>query len=64
MYKQETVNISKKKLDALKEDKEALEETLEILSDPKLVKDIRKSLKDADAGRTISYEKIKKKCGL
>lgn len=35
------------------EDLESLEETLEILSDPKLLDDVRKGDRDVKAGRTV-----------
>lgn len=45
------------------EDYESLLETLEILSDKKLMQEIKKSLADLKAGRSIPFEKIKAKYG-
>jgi antitoxin YefM len=39
-------------------------ETLEVLSDPKLMKALRKSLREARKGRTYSTEQVGKKLGL
>ena len=43
---------------------EALLETLEISGDPRLMKLLRKSLQDADKGRTVSWESVKSKLKL
>ena len=39
---------------------EGLLETLDITRDKKLVKSIRKSLKEADSGKVVAFSKIKK----
>lgn len=46
------------------EDVEAWEETLEILSDKKLMKDIKKSKIDCSRGNFITLEEIEKKYNL
>lgn len=40
------------------EDYESLIETLEILSDEKLMKTIRKSLRELDEGKFVTHEKV------
>ncbi len=40
------------------EDLEGLEATLEILSDPKAIRSLRRSIKEADEGRTIPLEDV------
>lgn len=45
------------------EDYENILETLDILSDQKLVKDIKKAAQDLRRGKGISWEKAKKKLG-
>ena len=40
---------------------EGLSETLEIMGDPKLARLLRKSLAEADAGRTIPWERAKER---
>jgi len=45
------------------EDYESLMETLDILSDPKLVKAIEKAKDDFKKGKGIPWEKVKKKLG-
>ena len=42
------------------EEYEALRETIEILSDPDLVKDIEEARKALREGRTVSWDKFKK----
>lgn len=37
------------------------EETLEVLSDTKLMRDIKMGLKDLKAGRVVSWKEVKKK---
>lgn len=39
---------------------ESLKETLEIMSDPKLMKDIKEGLEDIKAGRVTPWEEVKK----
>ena len=46
------------------EEYESLIETLEILSDPELVKSIEEGMRDVKAGRTIPWEKVKKELHL
>jgi antitoxin YefM len=43
---------------------DSLMETIEILSDEKLMKALRKSLQEARKGRTYSIEQVRKKLGL
>lgn len=43
---------------------ESLEETLEILSNPKLMKDLRKAEKEIEEGKGIPWEDFKKEFGL
>ncbi len=45
------------------EDYEGLLESLDILSDQKLMKDIRKAEQDLRKGKGISWEKVKRKLG-
>lgn len=44
-----------------REELEGWQETLEIMSDPKLVKDIREGIEDMKAGRVVPWETVKKK---
>ena len=50
----ETITIPKDKY-------ESMEETLDILSDPKLLKDIREGIDDIRKGKTVSLDKYLKK---
>ena len=43
---------------------ESLKETLEILGDEDLMKDLRRSLKELRAGRTVPWEKVKRDLSL
>jgi len=43
---------------------EAWDETMEIMSDKKLTKDIQEGLEDIKKGRTISHEKLLKELGI
>lgn len=43
---------------------EGLIETLEILRDKEFMNDLRKGIKEADAGKGIPWEKAKKEIGL
>lgn len=43
---------------------EGLVETLEIMSDPDLMKSIRKGIEELDAGKGIPWEEAKKRLGL
>lgn len=47
-----------------KEEFEGWQETLEIMSDQKLMKDIREGIADIKAGRVITLEEIEKKEAL
>ncbi len=40
---------------------EAIEETLEVLSDEGLMADLRKSLEEAERGKLVSWEQVKKR---
>ncbi len=40
------------------------EATIEVMSDIKLTKDIKKGLEDIKAGRVVSWKEIKKKAGI
>lgn len=46
------------------EEFESWKETLEIMSDPKLMKDIKEAEKDIKAGRVHDWEDVKKELGL
>ncbi len=46
------------------EDVESWEETLEIMSDPKLMADIKKSQEEIKQGKVVSFEKVLKDLGL
>ncbi|MGH9165451.1 MAG: type II toxin-antitoxin system Phd/YefM family antitoxin [Acidimicrobiales bacterium] len=43
------------------EDLESIEETLEILSDPTAMREIRKAERDIDAGRAVTAEQLRAK---
>ena len=43
---------------------ESLVETLEIMGDKDLMASLRKSIKEADAGKTIPWDQVKKDLGL
>ncbi|MBI5639260.1 MAG: type II toxin-antitoxin system Phd/YefM family antitoxin [Nitrospirae bacterium] len=43
---------------------ETVAETLEVLGNEKLMKDLRSSIKEMQAGRLISWDKAKKQLGL
>jgi len=43
---------------------ESLTETLDILGDETLMRSLRQSLKEARAGKTIPWEKVKRNLGL
>jgi len=43
---------------------EGLMETLEIMSDPQMVKDIEEGIKDIEAGRMTPWEEVKKELNL
>lgn len=43
------------------DDLEALEETLDILSDPKAMREIRNAERDVDAGKVVSGEELRSK---
>ncbi len=43
---------------------EALAETLEVMGDAKLMAELRRGIKDALAGDTVSWEQAKKELGL
>jgi prevent-host-death family protein len=43
---------------------ESLTETLDILGDESLMRSLRQSLKEARAGKTIPWEKVKRNLGL
>lgn len=45
-------------------EKESLVETLEVMSDPDLMRSIAKGVEDINEGRTKSLEQIKKEMGL
>jgi prevent-host-death family protein len=42
---------------------EALVETLEIMGDPKLLAQLRKSIKEAESGKLIAFEEVEKELG-
>lgn len=43
---------------------ESWEETIEVLSDPELMEDLRASEEDVKAGRTYSWDEVKQDLGL
>lgn len=45
------------------EELDSWRETLEIMSDPQMVKDIRQGIKELKAGKGIPYSKVKKQLG-
>ncbi len=59
-----TVNGKPKAVLVSAEELESLEETLEILSNPKLMKDIRKAEKEIDEGKGIPWEEVQRELGL
>lgn len=59
-----TVNGQPKATLISAEELESIEETLEILSNPKLMKDIRKAEKEIDEGKGIPWEEVQKELGL
>ena len=46
------------------EEYEALTETLEIMTDERLMKSLRQSIQEAKAGKLIPWERAKRKLGL
>lgn len=42
---------------------ESLSETLDILSDPELVKELQKSMREADRGKLVSHEEVMRELG-
>lgn len=46
------------------EELESLEETLEILSDKKLMRDLKKAEKEIEEGKGIPWEEVQKEFGL
>ncbi|MBL7056088.1 hypothetical protein ISS07_04205 [Candidatus Woesearchaeota archaeon] len=50
----ENITLPKDKYDSMKE-------TLEVLSDPELLKDIRDGIEEIQEGRTVSLDKYSKK---
>ena len=46
------------------EEYEALTETLEIMTDERLMASLRQSIREAKAGKLISWERVKRKLGL
>ncbi len=55
-----TVNGKPKAVLLSAEELESIEETLEILSNPKLMKDLKKAEKEIEEGRYITLEELKK----
>jgi antitoxin YefM len=43
---------------------ESIVETLDVMSDPALVSDLRESIEDLNHGRTLSHDEVKKRLGL
>ena len=43
---------------------ESILETLEVMGDPALMESLRRSVKEAEAGKTIPWEKAKKRLSL
>lgn len=46
------------------EEFESWKETLEIMSDPKLMKDLKEAEEDVKAGRVYDFEDVKKELGI
>lgn len=46
------------------DDLDSLEATLDVMSDPELVKSIREGEKDMKAGRWVAWEDVKKELGI
>lgn len=58
-----TVNGKPEAVIMSNEEYESLKETLEIMSDPKLMSDIKKGEEDIKAGRVYDWEDVKKELG-
>lgn len=59
-----TVNGSPKAVLLSNEELESLEETLEILSNPKLIRAIKRGEKEIEEGKGIPWEDVQKELGL
>lgn len=59
-----TVNGQPKATLISAEELDSLEETLEILSNPKLMKELRKAEKEIEEGKGIPWEEVQKELGL
>lgn len=59
-----TVNGQPKATLISAEELDSIEETLEIISNPKLMKDIRKAEKEIDEGKYITLEELQKELKL
>ena len=58
-----TIKAGQRKPSRTWERSEALTETLEIMSDKRLMANLRRSLRDVKAGRLIPWEDVKRKLG-
>ena len=67
-HSHETVTVTRRGKPVLAilpwEEYEALVETLEIMTDERLMADLRQSLKEAKSGKLIPWEEAKRKIGL
>lgn len=67
-HSHETVTVTKRGKPVLAilpwEEYEALTETLEIMTDERLIRALRQSVKEAKAGKLIPWERAKRKLGL
>ncbi len=59
-----TVNGKPKATLISAEELESIEETLEILSNPRLMKDLKKAEKEIEEGKGIPWEEVQKELGL
>ena len=67
-HSHETVTVTRRGKPVLAilpwEEYEALTETLEIMTDEHLMADLRRSIREAKAGKLIPWERAKRKLGL
>lgn len=67
-HSHETVTVTRRGKPVLAilpwEEYEALTETLEIMTDERLMADLRRSIREAKAGKLIPWERAKRKLGL
>ena len=67
-HSHETVTVTRRGKPVLailpREEYEALTETLDIMTDARLMADLRRSIREAKAGKLIPWERAKRKLGL